>query len=384
MDSQSLQRIKELLSRSQRVAVAVGKNPSIDDMGAALALYLSLQSMGKSASIVSATEPIVEISNLVGIDKVKTTFESGEGADLVVSFPYKEGEIEKVSYTIENGFLNIVVKAGEQGLNFAEHEVKYARGGGDGQLDVLFVVGTPHLSDIQNSFGVDMLKDVTVVNIDNKQENQGYGDVVLVSPRFSSISEQMTQLMNDLQLDMDVDIAQNLMDGIMFGTENFQSPRTSFLAFEMAGVLMRLGAIRSRVTVGRPAQQQPQQNYQPQFNQPQQLGQQQPQQQPRRQQQNQPRQQHGQDRRQQNQPRQQQNQQRPQQQFEQPRPQQFNQPQQQGAQQQFEQPRPQQQPQFEQPRPQPAPAMPEEPGLDDVNPPSDWLTPKVYKGSSNV
>lgn len=341
MDNSTTQRIQDVLQRSKSIAVAVGKNPSIDEMGAALALYLSLQGMGKNAAVISASEPIVELSNLVGIDKVKMQYEAG-GADLVVSFPYREGEIEKVSYTIENGFLNIVVKAGEQGLTFSEQEVKYTHGGGE-QLDLLFVVGTPRISDIHNSFGPDMLKNVTVVNIDNKQENQGYGDIVLVSPRFSSVCEQMTQVLSDMKAPVDNDIAQNLFDGIMFATENFQSLRTSYLAFEMAGILMRQGAVRPQMQqTGRtrqdfvPApvsQQQPRRQTQPQ-----------------------------QERRQLDQRRQQAQ-----------RQQTVQQPQGQRIQQQ--QQNPQQQPQQQNIQQQEA---------DDLNPPTDWLTPKVYKGSSNV
>ena len=43
---------------------------------------------------------------------------------------------------------------------------------------------------------------------------------------------------------MDLDIAQNLMLGIATATNNFQDSKTSSLAFEMAGVLMRNGALR--------------------------------------------------------------------------------------------------------------------------------------------
>jgi hypothetical protein len=71
--------------------------------------------------------PLVEVSSLVGIDEVKTTLGEASG-DLVVSFPYREGEIEKVSYTRDDNFLNIVVKAGEKGLNFDEKDVKFTRG----------------------------------------------------------------------------------------------------------------------------------------------------------------------------------------------------------------------------------------------------------------
>src|SRR3989344_3223829 len=111
MDKLILEKIKDLLSTNDNIGIAVGRNPGVDEMGAALALYLALTQAGKRTSIASPTEPIVEIASLVGIDRVKKNFEGDKSGDLTVSFPYKEGEIEKISYTLEEGKLNILVKA---------------------------------------------------------------------------------------------------------------------------------------------------------------------------------------------------------------------------------------------------------------------------------
>jgi len=242
MDNSYTQRIQEVLQKNEQIGIVVGKNPTIDDMASGLALYLGLKAAQKNVSIASPTEPIVEVSSLVGINKVSTTL-SGEGGDLVVTFPYKDREIEKVSYSLENGYLNIIVKAGEDGLSFTEKDVQYKRGGG-GLPTLLFIVGTPRLSDLGGLFNPDALKDTTVVNIDNKADNQGFGDIVVVSPRSSSVSELMANLLEDLALPIDVDIAQNLLLGISFSTDNFQDSKTSATAFEMAAMLMKKGAMR--------------------------------------------------------------------------------------------------------------------------------------------
>jgi hypothetical protein len=245
MDSFTLQKIKDLLDKNNTIGIAVGKNSGVDEMGGALALYLSLQNFGKSVSIASLTEPIVELSSLVGIDQVKTNFGGGASGDLTVSFPYKEGEIEKISYTLEDGFLNILVKAGDKGLSFDEKEIGYKRGGI--AQGVVFTIGVPRLSDLGKLFDVQALKDTKIINIDNKTENQGYGDIVLVSTNLSSVSEQAAFLIFSLGIKMDVDIAQNLLSGVGSATDNFQNPNTSPLAFEMAASLMKKGAVRVRI-----------------------------------------------------------------------------------------------------------------------------------------
>ena len=241
MDSLTFSKIKEAIDRYNNIAVAVSNNPSVDQMASALALSLSLQNLGKNVTVASPTTPLVEVSNLVGIDTVRTSI-GGETGDLIVSFPYREGEIEKVSYTRNANYLNIVVKAGELGLNFDEKDVKFTRGGTAPEL--LFVIGSPRVSDLGPLFDVANLKDTVVVNIDNSAENQGFGDILMVSGRLSSLSETIANLLLGLNYKIDLDVAQNLMAGIADATNNFQSPNTSALAFEMAGILMRNGAVR--------------------------------------------------------------------------------------------------------------------------------------------
>lgn len=343
MDNQALQKIRDTINRSQTVALAVSKNPTVDQMAATLGFYLILESQGKKVTVVSPTEPIVELSSLVGIDKVKTS-NAGSSGDLIVSFPYREGEIEKVSYTIDDGFLNIVVKAGEYGLTFSEQDVIFKRGSDKPEL--LITVGVERLSDIASLFPEDTLKDVTIINIDNTSTNEGFGSMVLVSPKFSSLSEQVADLVLNLGYDIDVDTAQNLLSGVTTATNNFQNSNTSYLAFEIAAILMKRGAVRARAT-------QPVQAPSP-------LRQRQPQQQPSAGQ-HQPRRDDRQDRRQAirdalratSQARQ--------------------------NRQDEEQPMQERTPRAERPA-QEEVAQP----VSDQKPPSDWLTPKVYKGSSNV
>lgn len=243
MDNSTLQTIRDFIGKNDQIGIVVGKDLNLDVMAGALSLYLFLTDQNKKVSIASPTEPIVEVSSLVGIDKVKTNLE-GDGGDLVVSFPYKDDEIQKVSYTLENNFLNIIVKAGEAGLSFDEKQVQFKRGGAASTL--LFIIGTSKLSDLGHLFNTDELKDTKIINIDNKTHNQGFGDVVFVAPKFSSVSEQMAQLLVFLEANVDVDIAQNLLSGISSATNNFQSPKTSYVAFEMAGYLIKKGAVRPK------------------------------------------------------------------------------------------------------------------------------------------
>lgn len=256
MDNNMFQRLKDLVTQHQTIGIITPPNPNLDEMAAGLGMYLVLKQMGKNVAIACPTNPTVGLSSLIGIDKVQRSLgsPSGSGAvggDVVVSFPYRDGEIEKVSYTVDNGKLNIVVKAGPNGLSFSQSDVMYQQqqttSAGTGNMpSLLFLIGVADPMSVtsilpQNTTGI------TVVNIDNKPTNTGYGDVVHLSDKFSSVSEEVADFLTLLepQVELDKDTSQNLLSGILSATNNFQDGKGSYLGFEMAGILMKKGAVRN-------------------------------------------------------------------------------------------------------------------------------------------
>jgi hypothetical protein len=246
-----IDRLKEIFEKQSTFAIVVGNSYTIDEMGSALAVYLTLKSLGKDVSVVSGKQPLVEVSSLVGIDSVKPNFESNSG-DLIVSFPYQQDEIGKVSYTLENGLLNIIVKPKDAPLSFGEKDVIFKRSGNI--PEAIITIGVKRISELQSFFDVQSLKDTVIINIDKAGSNEGFGDIVIIGQGASSVSEQVANLMLSLNYQIDEDISQNLMSGIISSTGNFQSPRTSALAFEMAGILLRNGAKRDAGRNQNPAQ----------------------------------------------------------------------------------------------------------------------------------
>lgn len=245
MDNNLFQRIKELIEANQNIGVILPPNPSFDAVGAGLGLFLTLQQMKKNASIVCPTDVTVGVSSLVGVDKIQKTFGNGAGSDMIVSFPYKEGEIEKVSYDVEGSKLRIVIKAGQQGLSFGPSDVAFQQGGAStgAMPSLIFCIG---LADMQQ-IGMTKTPGITIVNIDHRSNNTKYGDVVHVDSKFSSLSEEVADFLTLLepQIELDVDSSQNLLSGILSATNDFQNGKGSYLAFEMAGILMKKGAVRS-------------------------------------------------------------------------------------------------------------------------------------------
>jgi hypothetical protein len=248
----SIDQLHALLTQSQQVGIIIGRNQNIDKMAAALSLYLAMTEAGRNVQVISSQEPIVELANLVGVDRVGKQF-SGITRALTVSVPYNEGEVEKVSYSTEGDRMNFNIIASESGLRpFSREDIQiFAQGA---TPDVVIAVGVETEAEIRAY--VEAGSPTKIVNIDNNSANEQYGDVQIAKDSYSSISEIIAVLLQELALPINIDIAQNLMDGVMSATRNFTIPQTSSYAFEAAAVLMRQGAQRISASQKQQRQQQ--------------------------------------------------------------------------------------------------------------------------------
>ncbi len=235
--------IKQVLDGSREVLISLPRNPDFDAVASGLALYLALSSSGKHATIVSPTQMTVEFNHLIGVDKVGASLSNG-GRNLVVSFPYQEGSIEKVSYNIENDTFNLVIEPREGYPTITPDKLSYSYGGGS--FDTIFVIKSPSLNDLDSIYSQNqnLFNEKTVVNIDNNPGNQQYGKLNFVNQNASSVSEIVTNLLSSWGIRLDPDIATNLLAGVTAGSNNFSSPLSGVTAFEAATICMKNGARR--------------------------------------------------------------------------------------------------------------------------------------------
>lgn len=243
IDNSGLLKLRELLAKEEQITILVRRNPDLDTMAASLSLSLSLGKAGKRTSIACPTEPIVEIASLVGIDKVTRELPRA-GGDLTIVLPYEQGSIDKISYNIEGDKIHLVVKKGPDGLGFEPSDIQFLQSGGS-LSGIVFLVGVRDLKeDVGSLVREEELSASRVVVVGNTQPNGQYGEVQCIDGEASSVSEVVAHILEQIEAPVDVDIGQNLLNGITFATDNFQSKKTSPLSFEMAAFLLRCGATR--------------------------------------------------------------------------------------------------------------------------------------------
>ncbi len=236
---------RALLDQSQGALIVLAKNPSLDEVASGISLYLALSSRGKRATIVSPDSMTVEFSHLVGVDKITNSLGSiSNGNNLVISFPYQEGSIEKVSYNIENDTFNLVIEPREGYPTVTSEMIRFSSSGGE--VDVIFSIGAQNFSDLDNIYqnNTALFADKPVINIDVNRDNQRFGKINLVDPTASSISELLITLFSSWGINIDADLASNLFAGIVSGSNNFTSNTTTAATFENAAICLKYGAKR--------------------------------------------------------------------------------------------------------------------------------------------
>jgi len=226
-----------LINQANSVLILLAKNPYLDQVAAGLSLYLALKN-SKNVQIASSSSMMVEHNRLVGVDKV--TMDPGN-KNLVIKFSnYVADNIERVSYDVEGQEFKLSVIPKPQFDAPTREQVELSYSGV--AADLIVLVGG------MNESHFPLLTSNQLV--DSKLVHIGVQTLVMESKRevisfaegTASTSEVTYKLLKQLNLDLNQDIASNLLMGMQEGTKNFTHGRVTAETFEMAADLMKKGA----------------------------------------------------------------------------------------------------------------------------------------------
>lgn len=245
--NQILTDIKTSLGNAKSVLIVTHPDHTDDSIGATLALYLGLTGLGKSVSVASPQPIQVGLSDYIAADKIKNSLGK---KNFVISLPYKDGSIEKVSYNIEDDHFNLVIEPHE-GFEFSKDMVSYGSHGGS--PDCVVVVDTIHWGKLGNLYeeNKDIFAGVAhVINVDVHADNTLFGTVNMVDPEISSTTELVAVILSTLGVQLTTDIATNILNAVYETTKNFTTQKVNARTFEVASVCMKAGGIRFTETKG--------------------------------------------------------------------------------------------------------------------------------------
>ncbi len=229
---------RTLINEAQKILIALSSDCDEDEMAGALALYLVLKKNGKQVDVVTSRKTRVEHSYLYAIDKIKNDVTGGN--DAIISFPYKEGAVEKVSYNIENDRFNVVIQPRGEAFNFNSSEVDFHMGRGD--FDMLIAIGADDLAGLGQVYQKiqKSLKDQPIVNFDKSSSNTRFGRINLLNT--ASVSRAVALVLKFLNMQLDADIASNLLTGLFLSMKSTSMEIAKPEDLEAAAYLLRFGA----------------------------------------------------------------------------------------------------------------------------------------------
>lgn len=249
-DSQ-ITELKNTLPSSKNILIALPSGVNIDQLGAGLALFLSLTAGEKQVSIVTDETIRVSEAHLFGIDHVQKSFQANGGDFILtlegVAIPDQTSEtgwkvpaLSTMDYVAESSNLNLIFHCLPGQTFQPTGVVPHYQGSG---YNLIITVGAPDLNSLGRVYTQNQsaFSGVPILNIDNSASNTGFGQTNVIDPNAASISEMLADLIPSLGLSLDADTASNLLAGIFSATANLSSPGINADTFMAVANCLRVG-----------------------------------------------------------------------------------------------------------------------------------------------
>jgi phosphoesterase RecJ-like protein len=185
--------VVDALRGARRVTTICHENPDADTLGAAIAIAIAAERLGKQSEVVSGDPPPPFLSVLPRIEQVRQA-------------PGLEPDVA------------VVLDAGE-----------LVRTGS---------VATQH---------ADWLAAASIINIDHHVSNPGFGAINWIDPHAAATCEMVALLLPELGVPLDLELATALMTGIVQDTHTFAHPNATPRTLRVAATLVEAGAPLARL-----------------------------------------------------------------------------------------------------------------------------------------
>lgn len=214
-----------------------------DAVASALALQKILQKNGKNVDIASPGFVLPKtLASLLGAESIKDKIQSARQAKISVNI--KESGVKNFSYNTEGEFLNIYFSPQENSINLKNLKIE----SGAWAYDLIFTLDTSELMLLGDIYAKNksLFDAVPIINIDDSAENEHYGEINLVDIKSSSVAEIIWQIIKDSP-NLDNDIIDCVLAGIIAKTKNFRRSNISTRTLATAGALIGLSAKREQI-----------------------------------------------------------------------------------------------------------------------------------------
>lgn len=241
-----LTELKNLLPTAKNILIALPAGANIDQLSAGLALFLTLEIAGKQVTIVSDDTIKVGQSHLFGVDHIQKNIPSTEGGNLTLTLEGVAASdntvpaLEKLDWYAENNNLNLVFHVLPNQTFQPARIIPHYQGSG---FNLIFVIGAVNLNSLGNVYSANsqVFSGTHIVNIDTQVANTSFGQTNVLDTSSSSLSEVMGSVITDLGFSLDADSASNLLAGIFDVTNNLTDTKATAETYMAVANCLRVG-----------------------------------------------------------------------------------------------------------------------------------------------
>lgn len=236
-DQNPKQLIVERIKNASNILVTVSKNPSVDELTAALGLTLFLDKIDKVATAVFSGQipPAIEF-----LEPGKMFDENVDGLrDFIIALD--KSKADRLRYKVEDDVVRVFITPYK--TTISEKDLAFSQG--DFNVDLVIALGVDKREDLDAAITAHgrILHDATTVCINQLPGSGSLGEVDWSDPSASCLSEMLIGLMEALQAGtMDQQIASALLTGLVSSTDRFRNNHTSPKVMTIAAQLMAAGA----------------------------------------------------------------------------------------------------------------------------------------------
>jgi len=244
MQTSDQEKLFELISKSQRILIALPEHPNGDTLGGSLALAAFLRKLNKEVEVYCERKDFGSLSFLPGIEQVH--HEIVFPKSFVITVKTENAKLDELSYDLLPENVNIYLKP-KQGV-FSPEDVSFSSD--VTKFNLIICVDVASLESLGALYekNAEMFFAVPKVNIDNHIHNDNYGNINIVDVTASSSSEILLALLRNYEASLiDQDIATNLLTGIITETNSFQHNKTTPSSFVNASELISYGAKQQEI-----------------------------------------------------------------------------------------------------------------------------------------
>ncbi|MFH0837871.1 MAG: DHH family phosphoesterase [Patescibacteria group bacterium] len=249
MDPSLKDQILNLIDKSQSILLLTHAKADCDGLGATIAMYLALQSLGKE--VVAATnDPAPD--NLSFLPSINIVQNSIASRNFVITLDISHTPLNKIKYKLSDDKKNVNIVVTPSEGRYKPEDVRFDHEAGSFDLIITFDTGNlEHLGPVYDQ-NAELFFKVPVINIDHHASNTDFGKVNFVDVVAASTTEIVLGLLEEMEKKyqkkfINEDVATLLLAGLITDTGSFQHANTSPRAMEVAARLLDMGARQQEI-----------------------------------------------------------------------------------------------------------------------------------------